>query len=966
MKKTLLLFGFFIIKNLAAQTPYEARMRGFNQRKSLITNSLATNIPLRNIGPSIQSCRVVDVEVNPKDPTHFYVAYASAGLWETKNNGQTFSPIFDNEAAMTIGDIAVNWEKNIIWIGTGENNSSRSSYAGVGVYRSADNGKNWQHTGLGESHHIGRIVLHPTNPEVAWVAVLGHLYTANKERGLYKTTDGGKNWQQTLFVNENTGGIDLVIDDENPDNLYAAMWQRERRAWNFIESGEGTGVYRSRDGGTTWKKMTAPDTDFPNGAGAGRIGLSMYAREGKKVLYAIIDNQEEKNEADKTPEDADKLSKKQVKNLSKEAFLGLNDEKLDDFLKENDFPEKYKAKDIKDFIRSDKYTVSTLIAYLEDANNNLFDTEVKGAEIYRSDDEGRTWKKTHQKPLDGVFFTYGYYFAQIRVAPEDPNRIYIPAMPILRSDDGGKTFKLINKENVHADHHALWCNPNKPGHIINGNDGGINISYDYGENWVKCNAPPVGQFYSVSVDMAKPYNVYGGLQDNGVWYASSKTKLDESWLQDGEYPWKFIMGGDGMQTAIDTRDNKTVYTGYQFGNYSRLNLSDKSEKSITPKHELGERPLRWNWQSPIMLSTHNQDIVYFCSNKVHRSFDKGETFVPISPDLTNGGKKGDVPYGSITTVHESPLKFGLLYAGTDDGNLQVTKDGGDAWKKINNNLPQGLWCSRVQASMHSKSRVYASLNGYRNDDFSPYLFVSDDYGDTWKNISAALPAEPINVIKEDPNNEDLLYVGTDNGLYISLDRGVNFMAMGKDFPAVAVHDLVVHQRDAELVVGTHGRSIYIGSVKELQQLNKDILAKNLYVFDLEKRKYNANWGKAWGYQKYGDIKSPEYAIPIFSNQNSKGKLTIKTDNNLIIKILNIDLAKGLNYINYSLDIDEGVLSDYEKSVNDAIKTRDKEKSKLIKVKKADSGKAYLQPGKYKIAIEGNGAVVEKDLEVLAK
>ena len=967
MKKITFLFLLFLVKNTFAQTPFDVRMKGFEQRKNLATNSIANQIPFRNIGPSIQSCRVVDVDVDPKDPTHFYVAYASAGLWETKNNGQSFVPLFDNEAVMTIGDIAVNWEQNIIWLGTGENNSSRSSYAGVGMYKSTDNGKSWQYAGLGESHHIGRVILHPTNPDVAWVAALGHLYSANKERGVYKTTDGGKTWSQTLFTNETSGAIDLVLDAQNADNLYVAIWQRERSAWNFTESGEGSGIYKSNDGGTTWRTITGKDTGFPNGTGAGRIGLSMFSKGGKKVLYAIIDNQFEKSEAEKEKkdEDEDKLTKKQLKTISKDDFLKLTDEKLQAFLSANNFPEKHKAKDIKEFVKNGKYTPQTLVDFLEDANNNLFDTEVKGAEIYRSDDEGRSWKKTHDKSLEGVFFTYGYYFAQIRVSPEDENRIYIPAMPIIRSDDGGKTFILINKENVHADHHALWCSPNKPGHIINGNDGGINISYDYGENWVKCNNPPVGQFYAINVDMAKPYNVYGGLQDNGVWFASSQTKLDNAWYQDGQNPWKFIMGGDGMQVAIDTRDNKTVYTGYQFGNYSRLKIGENEDKYITPKHDLGERPLRWNWQSPIALSVHNQDIVYFCSNKVHRSFDKGEHFEAISDDLTNGAKKGDVPYGTITTFHESPMKFGLFYAGTDDGNIHVSKNGGDDWKNINSGLPRSLWCSRVQASKHSKSRVYASLNGYRNDDFAAYLYVSENYGDTWKQLGQNLPAEPINVVKEDPTNADILYIGTDNGLYVSLDKGENFMTLGKDFPAVAVHDLVVHQRDAELVVGTHGRSIYVANIKELQALKTDITSKNLYVFDIAKQKANANWGNVWGYNRYKKIKDPELSIPVFSASKTKGKITVKTDKDLIINTKDITIDKGLSYQTYNLDVTNDVISAYEKALNAAAKEKDKDKAKSIKLKKADSGKTYLQAGKYKLEIEANGTKISKDFELEA-
>jgi hypothetical protein len=380
---------------------------------------------------------------------------------------------------------------------------------------------------------------------------------------------------------------------------------------------------------------------------------------------------------------------------------------------------------------------------------------------------------------------------------------------------------------------------------------------------------------------------------------------------------------------------------------------------------LGERPLRWNWQSPISLSAHNQDIVYFCSNKVHRSFDKGEHFEAISEDLTNGVKKGDVPYGTITAFHESPMKFGLFYAGTDDGNIHVSKNGGDDWKNVNSGLPTALWCSRVQASKHSKSRVYTSLNGYRNDDFNAYLYVSENYGDTWKQLGKNLPAEPINVVKEDPTNADILYIGTDHGLYVSLDRGENFMPLGKDFPNVAVHDLVVHPRDAELVVGTHGRSIYIANIKELQALKTDVTSKNLYVFDIAKQKANANWGNIWAYNRYGKIKDPELSIPVFSASKTKGKMIIKTDKDLIVNTKDIDIEKGLSYLTYNLDVANSIVSAYEKALNTTAKEKDKDKAKTIKLKKADSGKTYLEAGKYKLEIEANGVKISKDFELEA-
>ncbi|HUM46184.1 MAG TPA: hypothetical protein PLD84_04600, partial [Chitinophagales bacterium] len=497
-------------------------------------------------------------------------------------------------------------------------------------------------------------------------------------------------------------------------------------------------------------------------------------------------------------------------------------------------------------------------------------------------------------------------------------------------------------------HHALWIDPNKNGHLINGNDGGVNISYDDGKTWMKCNNPAVGQFYSVNYDMEKPYNVYGGLQDNGVWYGSSATSNSNEWHQSGIYPFKEILSGDGMQVAVDTRGGSNVYTGFQFGNYFRVSTATGNTKYITPQHELGERPYRWNWQSPIQLSAHNQDIVYFGANKLFRSLNNGNDFKPISPDLTKGGRKGDVPYGTLTSIHESSLKFGLIYTGSDDGLMYVTKDGGNNWIKIADKLPQDLWVSRIQSSAFKESRVYASLNGYRWDDFNPYLYSSEDYGATWTRIGNDLPLEPINVVKEDPVNENILYVGTDNGCYVSLDRGKTFMQMSGGLPAVSVHDLVIHPRDHELILGTHGRSIYIASVKEMQQLRDSVLQKPLYLFVVEPVKYHRSWGQRDYY--WDTIAKPSIKIPVFISQASKVNITLYADSNVVLNKMTYDGVKGLNYFNYDYSIDSTVLTTYENFLNRDIKEADEK----IKVKKADNGNYYLRAGKYKYTVEANG------------
>ena len=595
-------FAFLLLlSSLSAQSPTPAKQRldSYQQRQALRDASIVNGIEFRNVGPTVMSGRVTDIDVWEEDPTHFYVAYASGGLWKTENNGLSFTPLFDNEAVMTIGDIAVDWARNTIWVGTGEVNSSRSSYAGAGVYKSTDGGQSWEHLGLEETHHIGRIVLHPDNPDVAWVAALGHLYSPNPERGLYKTTDGGQSWQQTLYLGPNTGAVDLLLDPTDRRTLYAATWERERRAWNFVESGPNSAIYKSTDEGDSWNKLTTEGSGFPEGEGVGRIGVDAVKVDGQTVLYAALDNYG-RRPAKETEEDV--LTKGQLREMSADEFLMLKDYQVEDYLRSNGFPRKYTATSVKAQVKAGDIQPAALVAYTEDANSLLFDTPVIGLEVYRSDDGGQSWQKTHDDYIDQVYNSYGYYFGQIRVAPQDPQQIFIMGVPILRSDDGGQSWTNIMQDNVHADHHALWINPEREGHLILGTDGGLNISYDNGAHWAKCNSPAVSQFYTVAVDHAEPYRIYGGMQDNGVWMGPSTYEASDRWHSTGQYPYRSIQGGDGMQVAIDTRNNDIVYTGYQFGNYFRINTATEKRRYITPKPELGERPYRWNWQSPIHLS----------------------------------------------------------------------------------------------------------------------------------------------------------------------------------------------------------------------------------------------------------------------------------------------------------------------------------------------------------------------------
>lgn len=816
-------------------TPAVERMKKVQQRKELEQKSVLNDIRFRNIGPVTMSGRVSDIEANPEDPTEFYVAYSSGGLWYTQNNGLSFKSIFDSEDILTLGDIAVNWQTKTIWVGTGEVNSSRSSYAGIGVYKSKDNGKTWEYLGLPESHHIGKIQLHPTDENTAWVAVLGHLYSPSKERGVYKTTDGGKTWKQTLSIDENTGVVEMDMNPQNPNELYAAAWYRTRTAWNFEESGKTSGIYKSTDGGETWKLITTEASGFPTGDIVGRIGLAVFPKN-PQIVYAVVDNQ--KNKPDTARRDTSVYRTDDFKNLTKEQFAQLDNKKLDTFLSRNRLFPKYTASLLKEAVTSDQYKPSVLYDYFN--VNTGFENNPIGCEVYRSDNGGQTWKKVNEKEI-GMFFTYGYYFAKIYVSPYNENKVYILGLNPMLSTDGGKTWKNIDKNNVHSDHHALWINPKNDSHFINGNDGGVNLTYDDGEVWFKANTPPVGQFYAITTDNAKPYNVYGGLQDNGVWYVPSQLPRagfgGGLGLTNGASEVN-IGGGDGMQVQVDPRDNTTVYYGSQFGNYSRTNrLTREGTKRITPRHEMGEHPFRFNWQSPILLSPHNPDIVYFGSNHFHRSLNKADTMYTLTGDMSRGKKEGDVPYGTLTTISESPKRFGLIYIGTDDGNIYKSQDAGYTWVQLNQtdvavparkNAKQQpanqklqtntLWVSRVLASQHKEGRVYVTLNGYRFDHFAPYVFVSDDYGATWKQLGKDLPNEPVNVIREDPKNENILYVGTDGGLYVSFDTGNSFMMWNAGLPkSVPIHDIAIQVRENEIVLGTHGRSLYIAKLDEVQK-----------------------------------------------------------------------------------------------------------------------------------------------------
>ena len=926
----LFLFSYsFAYSQIVEATTTEQRNQSVEQYQQMRQNSIFKEYPVRNVGPVVMSGRVTDIAVHEQRPSHFYVAYASGGVFETTNSGNTMSPIFDNQGSLTIGDIAISKADNdILWVGTGENNSSRSSYAGAGVYKSNDGGKSWNFAGLRGSQHIGRIVTHPENADIAWVASMGPLYSMNEVRGIYKTTDGGSNWQKTLSPPDSTGVIDLIIHPENPEILWATTWQRFRQAWNFQEAGNGSAIYKSTDGGESWNKVME---GFPEDDYVGRIGIDV-SKSNPDILYAFLDNQ--KQTKTKVEEEEEGLTQTDFLEMNKEEFQQLDDKELEQFLRDNGFPKKYTAARVKLDVREGKYEPKALSEYLGDANAALFETDINGAEVYKSTDGGESWQMVNEYALDNIIFTYGYYFGEVRVSPSDPDELYIMGVPALKSTDGGATWKPIaENQPVHVDHHAMWIDPADTDHILLGNDGGLYESHDGGINFIHHNVTPVGQFYTVDVDMEKPYNIYGGLQDNGVYTGPSTGSPDDN------SHWERLFGGDGMHVQVDPRNSNLVYTGFQFGNYFKIDRSSNDYTRITPRHEVGEERYRYNWNTPVELSNHNADIVYFGTQKLNRSFDQGETWTPISPDLTNekeSQQEGDVPYSTLTTIAESPLNFNVIWIGTDDGNVQLTRDGGASWTNVSGSLPDRRWVSEVHASKHDEATAYVSLNGYRFDEFKTYVYKTTDYGKTWKSVKGDLPEDVTNIIIQDPEVPEILYAGLDNGTFISFNDGNNWHLLN-EIPNVASYTMLVHPRDLDLVVATHGRSIFVTDVKPLHKVAKNIDDPILGI-EPSPVSFSNRWGSRSA--PYREINEPEvnwmYWIGDQNIEQQEVSITINK-NNETVKELTDQGSYGFNSFTWNL------------------RTKD--------AAGEDSKPEYLEKGSYTITFEVNGNTHEVPLEV---
>lgn len=786
--------------------------------------------PWREIGPAVFGGRIVDVDLSSRD--HMLVASASGGLFQSHNHGTTWECIFQHEGTTSIGDIALDpADPKVIWVGTGEANNQRSSYWGDGVYKTTDGGETWTNTGLHDSHHIGRIVVDPADSNRVFVAALGHLYTPNEERGLYRTSDGGETWECVLHLGEDVGVVDVVIDPSDSSRIYAASYERRRRAWDFDGNGPGSAIYRSLDGGDTFEKL---EGGLPSGD-IGRIGLALYPQD-PMVIYASVGNQN-KEVIDDTPPPAFKTRFKdgalEVRSVLKDSgaeALGL--EKDDVLLRFGEVElnsslagvlalARYKGSEDKIEVvyrRGDEqHTLETTADELLRIPEWKPKTRTIGGEVYKTTDGGDSWTKVNEKPAGG---SPAYYYGQIRVDPNDSDVLYITSVPLIKSTDGGVTWSGNIANNVHVDHHAVWIDPDDSDFVVLGNDGGLHLSYDAGETWRQVANLPMAQFYAVGVDMSVPYNVYGGTQDNGTWGGPSRSRSSRGI---GNHEWYSVGGGDGFYSVPDPRDPSTVYAESQFGFLYRRDVENWRTKSIRPRPAEGEDAYRFNWNSPIVVSHHNSEIIYFGGNRLFKSLNRGDDWPIRSEDLTTADPvklEGNVPHCTLTTIAESPFDPNMVLTGSDDGLVHLTRDGCLTFENLAGRfpgVPTGYWVNRVEFSPHDKDVAYVAFTGYREDDFRAFLYRTDDGCETWTSISDGIPDEAVNVVREDPKVPNVLYVGTELGAHLSMDGGKTWSRLGSGLPTVSVYDLVVHPRDAEVVAGTHGRGFWILDVELLRQ-----------------------------------------------------------------------------------------------------------------------------------------------------
>ncbi len=823
----------------------------------------------RSIGPANMGGRVDDIEAVVTDPSTIYIGYATGGIWKSVNMGTTWSPIFDTYSVSSIGDIAIAPSNpNILYVGTGESNNRQSTTRGDGVYKSTDGGETFVHVGLSDSHHISRVVVDPSDPDVVYVAAMGHLWGPNQERGLFKTTDGGVTWTNTKYVDENTGFTDVVMDPGNNQVLYAASYQRQRTPWGFNGGGPGSGIWKTTDGGDSWTRLEGgglPTGEF------GRIGLAVFQAD-PNIVYAQIEVANPERRQGPAAQEVDP------------AFSG----------------------------------------------------------VWRSTDAGETWEirsNNNNRPM---------YYSQIRVDPTNPDIVYTTGASFYKSTDGGVNFTTVRGMG-HGDHHALWINPVNPNHLMLGNDGGFNITWDQTATWDFINTMPAGQFYEVAVDMRRPYFVCGGLQDNGSWCGPSATRTTNGIAN---HDWYRVGGGDGFYARIDPTDFNIVYSESQQGSMSRRDLRTGESTSVRPsppRDRNGEiqpgnvvpmpdpdEAYRFEWNTPIELSPHDPSTLLVAGNRFFKSMNRGNSWV-ASEDLTKNVDRdrlsimgvpgsefmtskndGQSDFSQATTLAESPSQPGVIWVGTDDGNLQVSRDGGRTFTNVTGNIPdppEGYYrVTRVEPSTFDPGTCYVTLDNHRNEDWAPYVYLTRDFGRTFSSISGNLPVGSVKVITEDPRNRNLLYVGTEFGLFVSLDGGQEWKRFQNGLPTVRVDDILVHPRDNDLVVGTHGRSIWIiDDITPLQQFAPELEAGGPFLFEVRPA---VQWltdtreGVTMGGSKVFAAENPEagtaisYYLP--TNLNGNVTLTITGMGGEPIRTLSGPGTRGINRVQWDLRTDPQV------------------------------------------------------------
>jgi photosystem II stability/assembly factor-like uncharacterized protein len=796
----------------------------------------------RELGPAVVGGRIDDFAVVESNPDIIYTATASGGIWKSSDGALSWKPIFEHVGAMSIGAIAVAPSNPaVVWAGTGEANNRQSSSWGDGVYKSVDAGATWTRMGLSDSHHVGRLAIDPRNADTVYVAALGHLWGPNQDRGLYKTSDGGKTWTRVLFINQDAGVVDVKLDPQNPDTLYAAAYERRRTPFGFNGGGPDSALYKSTDAGATWKKLTK-DLPYAGGGDTGRIGIAIYRRD-PSIVYAQVQH----------------------------------------------------------------------------ANGGLF----------RSEDHGETWVKMSSANPNPP------YFSNVFIDPNNDLRIWIAALQgsgelsgVAYSQDGGKTFAPTWGVKVHPDFHAMWIDPANSNHMIIGVDGGIYITRDRGVNWEHVNDIAIGQAYQVGYDMAKPYHVCAGFQDNGSWWGPSALRNVNGILNSD---WTEVLVGDGFHCQPDQADSNLVYIESQDGSLLRLNFATHERANIVPEPKAGAEPYRFEWNAPIAISAHDPKTIYFAAQYLFKSTDRGDTWTTISPDLTTGADRNKMPilgklpqdhilsrnygvswYPCITRISESPVDANVVWTGTQDGNLQVTRDGGKTWRNVADRVPgvpKGTYVNGIEASHIGAGAAYVVFDGHRGDDFKIYAFFTNDYGQNWQPVAGDLPPQTgsARVIREDPKTPDLLFIGTEFGAYLSLDRGKRWEPFGSNFPSVRVDDIQIHSRDHDLIVATHGRSLWIlDDITPLEQMTRPALRAEMTLFDLRPATswHRIETSSGAEAQKPFSAANPPYGAVVNYNLPQAGKekivVTVLDAQGAEVRRLDGTGFKGLNRVVWDL------------------------------------------------------------------